>query len=588
MRYYLLASTAGLLACLAIQAVSPDVFCRCQPSESCWPSDTEWQRLNLSLDGSLIRLQPIGHVCHSVNLDQTACEEVSRRARDSGWRASRPETLQGWLWEAGASLNESCLIRGPAETFCHRGRLSQFSAAVQSAEDVQKAVLFAQKHRLRLVIKNSGHDGCGRSASPNSFQIHTYLLKDIRYHADFIPRGSTTGSGAAVTVGAGVAQGELYEWGAREGFIIVGGECPTVGAIGGFLQGGGVSSILGQKRGLAVDNVLEFQAVLANGSLVTANSRTHPNLFWALRGGGGGNFAVVTQATLRVYPNEPAVVTRVSVGGSRNDWVFWNKAVVSLLALLRSFNEQNVGGQFLLEPSTSQTVNASLTLYFMNTTSVPAAEEEVRRKLAYLMDGRSGFHSTSSALAQVSSALRMSPDIHTEPEHGIVQGSVLVSYKFFHSPQGPARMAEAFSRITLGPRDILFTSNLGGVVNQVDPESTSMHPAWRSSAQLINYVRYVEPTVDKKSAVLQELNRVQMPILYSLEPESKVSYLNLGDPSDKDFQNVFWGPNYRRLIQIKHQVDPHALFITRLGVGSEEWDDEGRCRKRAARFWSAI
>lgn len=76
--------------------------------------------------------------------------------------------------------------------------------------------------------------------------------------------GSTTASGPAVTIGAGVMHGEIFAHGAKYGFMVVGGECPTVGAAGGFLQGGGVSSFHSHKRGLAVDNVLEYKLVTAD------------------------------------------------------------------------------------------------------------------------------------------------------------------------------------------------------------------------------------------------------------------------------------------------------------------------------------
>jgi FAD/FMN-containing dehydrogenase len=168
------------------------------------------------------------------------------------------------VWESGSSQNETCLVTSSVkETICNQGRIPLYSATVRSAQHVQKAVIFAKEHNLRLVVKNTGHDGSGRSSSPDSFQIHTHLLKGIQYHAEFLAEGATTASGPAVTIGAGVMHWELYERGAQEGFIVVGGECPTVGAAGGFLQGGGVSSFHSHTKGLAVDNVLEYQVVTA-------------------------------------------------------------------------------------------------------------------------------------------------------------------------------------------------------------------------------------------------------------------------------------------------------------------------------------
>ena len=171
--------------------------------------------------------------------------------------------LQDWVWESGLADNETCFLETPQLVPCSQGRIPLYSAIVKSAQHVQTAVLFARKYNLKLVIKNTGHDG-SRSSSPDSFQIHTNLLKGIQYYDEFLIKGATETSGPAVTIGAGVMHWEIYERGAEEGFIVVGGECPTVGAAGGFLQGGGVSSFHSHKRGLAVDNVLQYEVVTAN------------------------------------------------------------------------------------------------------------------------------------------------------------------------------------------------------------------------------------------------------------------------------------------------------------------------------------
>lgn len=180
----------------------------------------------------------------------------------------------------------------------------------------------------------------------------------------------------------------------------------------------------------------------------------------------------------------------------------------------------------------------------------------------------------------VSSELRMAPDIYPE-NYGIISGLVLVSNKVFNSREGPLRMARSFAKMPMGQNDLLFTSNLGGRVNTnqgiVD---TAMHPAWRNSAQLITFVRAVELTIHGKKSALEELTNTQLPILYSLEEqESRVSYLNLPYPSEQNFKRVYWGEdNYRRLLQIKNKVDKDESFITKMGVGSENWDEDGMCR----------
>ncbi|KAI0436159.1 putative oxidoreductase [Xylaria telfairii] len=584
--YLIAAAVVGLLSWLALFLTTPSPSCRCQPWEPCWPSDEEWDLFNASINGNLARLRPLGYVCHDPTFHQSSCDELLHHARDSGWRASRPEALQDWVWEGGWVADEPCLIGGPREMPCQQGRVPHYSANVRSALHVQKTVIFAKKHNLRLVIKNTGHDSSGRSSAPNSLQIYTHLLKGIQYHADFMTPGAPTSSGPAVTIGAGVMHWELYEKGTQEGYIAIGGECPTVGAAGGFLLGGGVCSILSQTHGLAVDNVLQLEVVLANGSLVVANEIDNSDLFWALRGGGGGTFGVVTQATFRVFPNYPAVVSTMSLSASIPSKAFWDNGVAGLLTVLQMFRHENVSGQFLMSPPSKTSFEASLTLYFLGVTNISAVEPLVQNRLSFLDGSGLSYNLSSEYLPKVSFVTRMKPDIYPE-NYGILQTSVLISNELFSSPREPARITEALSRFPMKPNDILFTSSIGrrGNIN-----STSMHPAWHTAAHLITFVRSVEPTAAGKRNALEELHNVQMPILYSLDPNLHVSYVNLADPGQDEFQNVYWGANYQRLANIKRDIDQDELFISRLGVGSEEWDENGICRKVGSgifRGWKA-
>lgn len=152
------------------------------------------------------------------------------------------------------------------EELCEQGRVARYSAAVSSIDEVQSVVRFAAEHRLRLAIRNTGHDLAGRSTAPDAVQIHTVGLKGISYIADFQPEapvgGRVVSQGPAVTVGAGVLTGEIYAAGATGGYTVVGGSCSTVGVAGGWMQGGGYG-ILSPRFGLGVDNVLQFNLVTA-------------------------------------------------------------------------------------------------------------------------------------------------------------------------------------------------------------------------------------------------------------------------------------------------------------------------------------
>lgn len=129
---------------------------------------------------------------------------------------------------------------------------------------------FARKHNVRLVIKNTGHDSSGRSGAPDSLQILTNRLKDIKFSNRFTPAGGPEEAdyGPVVSFGAGVMGGELYEASAAHGYSIVSGECTTVGIAGGYIQGGGVSTALSPMRGLGSDQVVEMEVVTAKVSVI--------------------------------------------------------------------------------------------------------------------------------------------------------------------------------------------------------------------------------------------------------------------------------------------------------------------------------
>lgn len=255
--------------------------------------------------------------------------------------------------------------------------------------------------------------------------------------------------------------------------------------------------------------------------------------------------------------------------------------MAGLLTILQLLNRENIAGQFFY-PSSLNSKEASLTLYFVNTTDISAIESRIKKHTTALFSG-SGLSNTLSLKfqAQISSELPMVPETNRE-NYGILSGSMLVSNQLFKSPEGPLQMAKTFARVPMGPNDILFTSNLGGRVSaNKDLVDTAMHPAWRSSAHLITFVRAVEPSIEGKNSALEELTTTQMAVLYSQEDTRfKVSYRNLGDPNETDFQQVYWGAsNYRRLSKIKKEVDKDGLFIMKLGVGSEDWDEQGMCKK---------
>ena len=159
--------------------------------------------------------------------------------------------------------------------------------SVAGARDVATAFAFAQDHGVRVAIRSGGHSYPGWSAGDGA------LVVDVR------PLHRVALSGTTATVGAGASLVQVYDALGTRGRGIAGGSCPTVG-IAGLTQGGGVG-VLTRAHGLTSDAVTAMRVVLADGGIVDTTADHEPDLFWALRGGGGGHLGVVTSFTMRTF-----------------------------------------------------------------------------------------------------------------------------------------------------------------------------------------------------------------------------------------------------------------------------------------------
>ncbi|WP_027634426.1 FAD-binding oxidoreductase [Clostridium hydrogeniformans] len=157
-------------------------------------------------------------------------------------------------------------------------------------EDVISALRFCIIKKLKFRIRSGGHNYEGYSIGNNLIVIDVSRMNKIMINE----------SKSTVRIQSGVENSELYEYLGTRGYPFPGGTCPTVGVAGYTLGGGwGLSCRL---FGLGLDNVLEFQMVNYKGKIITANRDCNSDLFWALRGGGGGNFGIVTSLTFRLPP----------------------------------------------------------------------------------------------------------------------------------------------------------------------------------------------------------------------------------------------------------------------------------------------
>ena len=155
-------------------------------------------------------------------------------------------------------------------------------------EDVARAVGFARDHDLLLAIRGGSHNGAGLGTCDDGVVIDLSLLKDIGVDPDAL----------TVRVGGGCTWGEVDRATNQHGLATPSGIISTTG-VGGLTLGGGLGHLT-RRCGLTIDNLLEAELVLASGESVRANPSEHPDLYWAIRGG-GGNFGVVTSFLFRLH-----------------------------------------------------------------------------------------------------------------------------------------------------------------------------------------------------------------------------------------------------------------------------------------------
>ncbi len=181
--------------------------------------------------------------------------------------------------------------------------VSQPSARIleaASAADVAAAIRFTRDHGIRVVVKGGGHSYTGGSNAAGSLLIWTRPMKSVELHDAFTPDASAADPVPAVSVGAGAIWGEVYrDVCAGAGRYVQGGGCLTVG-VAGLIQSGGFGS-LSKAFGTAASDLLEAEVVTADGRIRVVNAVRDPELFFALKGGGGGTYGVVTRVTLRTH-----------------------------------------------------------------------------------------------------------------------------------------------------------------------------------------------------------------------------------------------------------------------------------------------
>ncbi|CAG8890503.1 unnamed protein product [Penicillium egyptiacum] len=555
---------ATLLCGLSAANDTSSPACRCMPQDPCWPEEHRWAQFNKTVHGNLIATIPIASVCHIdafTPYNQSQCAQLQ-----SNW--GFPETH----YESSSSImapmftNLSCNPFSSKTSHCTFGNYVQYAVNATDAAHVQKTIRFAARHNIRLVIRNTGHDLLGKSTGAGGLAIWMHYMKDI----SIVDYDSPNYSGKAMKMGAGVQSFEASDAAYKAGLLIVGGNCPTVGLAGGYSQGGGHGQLVSHV-GLAADQVLEWEVVLANGKLVTGSPMNHPDLYWALSGGGGGTYGVVVSMTSKAYPELSTAsgnLTFSDTGVSRETFF---AAVAMFVSILPSIGDAGGTSIWWLTNTTLSTTPTTIpggtaTLFNSLFRPLTAFLEENKIQYTYYVND---FPTYYDAYQTMTSPINITDQL---PGGRLIPKSVV--------EQRPTDLNTIFRNIVESNAGFLIS---GVVVNssRVPYPDNSVNPAWRDALMdVIIGAPFDYTGWEGNVARQQTITDVLMPPLTELTPGSG-AYLNEPDPNQRDWQQVFYGDNYNSLLEIKRKYDPYNRFYAFKAVGSEAWSvaENGRLCK---------
>jgi len=479
----------------------------------------------------------------------------------------------------GNGTLEACFLNTTLGFPCSQGSVSVVGVDARSPEDIQAAVNFAAKYNLRLVIKNTGHDFLGRSAAKGSFMIWTHHMKNITFDQAFTLVNSSVVYSDTFTLQAGVQWSEAYAAAASHNRVLVGGLSAnsTVGSAGGWLAGGG-HSMLSPTYGLGVDNVLQMTVVIADGTHLTVNEHSYSDLFWALRGGGGGTWGVVTSVTYRSHPNTPFsyVLFKAFLTQPNNASPDAAKNIVSeLVRMGPTITSLGFGGMSIFLPPALFFGYASPTATWSQTNDTFGPFFEYAADQA-----RTGGFTIQNYTASYPSFETMFPVAAKEviSMTGLTVGSASEAASRLIPADVATSDPDHLASVLLELPVTLYFMEAGGAVSKVDPDATGLHPAWRNALALT-----VITTGYADGITVSEFNDVRssftsdMVKLENLAPDSG-AYMNEASPYEFDFKASFFGSHYDKLKGIKNKYDPSGLFIVHEGVGSDDWDASLNCR----------
>ncbi len=410
--------------------------------------------------------------------------------------------------------------------------IQKYPAAIvycSSTDDVARAIHFAKENNFTLRVRSGGHNYEGFSSGDGAIVIDISKIKGAAIDTD----------NNTVLIGGGVTNQELYGFLAGYGYPFPSGTCPTVGA-SGLTQGGGWGHSA-RLFGLTCDSLVEAELVDARGDLITANSHSHPQLFWALRGGGGGNFGVVVSLKYRLPPKLFNVtyvdiryfdVPEKTAEQFFGVWQTWLKTANNLFTPnSRIFNSAEDGRGIFLRG-----------FYY-------GSSEEARKEIEPFLS----IPGAAASFREVTFYEATQIDASFYPPFELFR----FAGRFAHGEFSHEQIKNIVQLIQKRAKGSTFASvalyALGGRVQDIAPRDTAFF--YRNA----DYIIGLETVWEDPKAKCPNLHWL-FPRVQYLESVTCGSYINFPYLGTHNYMQAYYGGNAGDLVTVKRRYDPCNLF----------------------------
>jgi len=496
----------------------------------------------------------------------TDCGAPQRDAPPTTPTTAAPPTTADWAALSEKLSGRLCLPASPAYALDRELYGPEYDAVrpagiayCTNATDVARCIVFARQRGMALAARSGGHSYGGYSTT-------TGLVIDVSPMSQVTAPATSRrlSPGRLANVGAGARLIDVYSDLARQGLSVPAGSCPTVGVVG-LALGGGIG-VMDRLHGLTCDHIVSLEIVTAAGEVVQADARTNPDLYWACRGGGGGNFGVVTRLGFSTFETTDLCLFDLSwpwsaAGELLPAWMEWVAGAPDAM-----------WSNCLMETSAAPTPSVQVTGVWAGNQS--GAQSQLAKLVGRLgppssqVIGQNGFEDAMYIEAGCQGISQVACHLAGKRPGGTLLRTVTVAKSdILNKPLSAEGVQAVLAGLEErqgqgGPGGVIFDS-WGGAINRVAPDATAfVHREAIASAQ---YIATFPPAV-APSAVAAA--RAWMQGWYaSLRPYvSGQAYQNYIDPDLAGWAKAYYGANLERLERVKARWDPDDIFHFAQGV----------------------